>query len=339
MTTLRPIHSDYIAFLGNPMVYAHRLLASALIALAVSACGGKDNGEDSSSADLNGPLVYEYAIEPSQLDFEGLPVLYHVPDNVRGVAFGFHGSGTGATYANRIETIAFLNELLKKDIGFIITESVDRDAKQWDTDSSKPSNNEDLTRLLALRQQLIATTAMTESLPIFAFGFSNGGNFTGVFSNMCEDEGLPIKAVAAFSSNCSSCGNGEVPTFWSIPEQDPAQFVNDIKDDLEGRGVATQYEIIPEFPLLPDFFTRNPEVTADQSQRTFDELVSLMMIDANGVRLIPDADADDRADQYGRIGQIKGADFRSEELKVAWTLHRMNGYYAKEIRDFFASRL
>ena len=321
------------------MVHARHSLWPALLLLAVTACGGKDKGEDSGTNNLDGPLVYEHTIEPSQLTFDGLPVLYHVPDNVRGMAFGFHGSGTGATFGNRIETIAFVNELLKKDIGFIFTESIDRDVKQWDTDSSKPANNEDLTRLLALRQELIATTAMTESLPLFAFGFSNGGSFTGVFSNMCEDEGLPLRAVAVFSSSCFNCGNGDIPTFWSIPELDPAALLDDVKAELDDRGVDNQYEIIPEFALVPEYFTRNPDVTAEQSQNTFDELVSLTMIDEAGVRLIPDDEADDRADQYGRIGEVNGADFRAEELKVAWTLHRMNGYYAKEIRDFFATRL
>ena len=80
-------------------------------------------------------------------------------------------------------------------------------------------------------------------------------------------------------------------------------------------------------------------MTAQRSQNTFDELVTLALIDDSGHRIVPVEEAEQWADWYGTNGTVNGADFRAEELKVAWALHRMNAHHALEVRDLALEQL
>ena len=97
--------------------------------------------------------------------------------------------------------------------------------------------------------------------------------------------------------------------------------------------------VAPEVALDPLYFTKNPSVSDDRSTNTFEDLIALELIDAEGVRLVPTEEAEQWTDWYGSNGTVSGADFRAEELKVAWGLHRMNGYHALAIRDFALEQL
>jgi len=93
--------------------------------------------------------------------FEGFPVIAFVPPNPTGIVFAFHGSGGGADFATKLETVDMLNRLTAAGYGFVSTESTDRDAKQWDTSSLSLTANPDLARLSRLYASMKAKGTIT----------------------------------------------------------------------------------------------------------------------------------------------------------------------------------
>lgn len=307
--------------------------------LAVAGClfGGGDAGEsgDTSVQGLTdeGPLLYYPVVSFDEWHFQDHAVRSYIPSEPKGVVFVFHGSSGGVGFAKKIETVAVLNELILADIGFILTDSTNRGSGQWDTQASFDSNP-DLQRLDALYYEVIATTALTQSHAVFTLGFSNGGAMSGHMANYAQEAGWPISGVAPHLSTCWSCSGSNIPTFWIEGALDPHD-ADPLYEDHLARGIPAEFRVAPEQTISGSWFTRDPSVSEGNSQAAFDELVELGLVDATGVRAVPDDEAERQAEWYQNNGTANGASSRADDLRVAWGLHRMNGYYAREVRDFF----
>ena len=323
-----------------------RILPAYLAILLTVGCGvlgGKDSEESdtatntTSSAVSTAPLQYTPIVTFEQYPFQDFPVRSYIPAEPKGVVFVFHGSSGGIGFARKIETIAVLNELILEDIGFILTESTNRQSGQWDTNSPY-SSNPDLQRLDALYDLVIQDTSLTANTAVFTLGFSNGGGMAGHMGDYALGEGWPISGMAPHASGCAGCWGTTIPTFWASGINDP-QDSESASNDLADRGIPTQHHIIPELTISGSFFTKDPSVTESKSQSTFDELVELAMVDADGVRLTPIDDAEQQCEWYQNNGSVGGASARADDVRVAWALHRMNGYYARELAQFFVNQI
>jgi predicted esterase len=296
------------------------------------------------SADCTAPDPNErvrYSVEPGQMDFEGFDVRLYIPDNPVGLVWYFHGSGGDAAQLGWTEVTALLDLMVQNGVGIVATESTDRSGAQWDTDRDFGSNA-DLPRLDRLRDELIATTALQESTPIVAIGFSNGGAMAGVVASAAGAAGWPI--VAASSHN-SGLGNVQldVPVLVSITENDDPATNNAGRDDYQdhqGRVPAQLHETL-EIPLHPDRFARiGGGYDVETSNGVFDELVSFDMIDTDGTRIVPIDDVEGAFSYYENNALVGfGPPKVTAQLRVVWQMHRFNAQMNGEECSFLMSAI
>jgi len=302
---------------------------------ADSVGGDDDDASPTTALNDDGPLRYEPDLQWDEMSFQGRSVIYYVPENPRGLVYAFHGTGTSVDYVTRIETVALLNELVAAGFGFVGTSSTDRQSKQWDVDHPDVDDNEDLQVLFDLRDELIATTELDDDSPIYAFGFSNGGGMSGVLANAALDEGWPMRATAPHMSSGMGYDLDGFPMVWVIAENDPQPAAESLIESRSGPTEVYRCEVEAIDEL---YFMRNPNVSEGQSTRSQQAMVELELIDADGMPIVPVDEFDNYLHLYETDGGALGAvspTLRTEEIRVAWAMHRMNGLYAREVRDFF----
>ena len=105
------------------------------------------------------------------------------------------------------------------------------------------------------------------------------------------------------------------------------------------QGLLTDIYQPPDVPIVGDYFMRNPNVGETASQKCHDELVRLGMIEEDGTRITPVSELEQAIVTFERDADVNSVTLRSEEVRVAWAMHRMNAYYARKIRDFFVDHL
>jgi len=313
--------------------------------LSSSACLFKKKGADDTDAEVvdedpdgveeEGPLRYEPDIQWDEMTFQDRSVIYYVPENPRGLVYAFHGTGTSVDYVTRIETVAVLNELVEAGFGFVGTSSTDRQSKQWDVDHTDVDSNEDLQVLFDLRDELIDTTDLTDDSPVYAFGFSNGGGMTGVLAMAALDAGWPMRATAPHLSGGMAYELDDFPILWVIADNDPQPSAESL---IESRSGPTEVYRCPVEPIDALYFMRNPKVSEGESTRSQQAMVDLELLDADFLPGVPVEEFDSYLHLYETDGGSLGAvapTSRTEEIRVAWAMHRMSGLYARDVRDFF----
>ena len=327
-------------------MFAPRILRSAalftVVSLALGACKPKDAATDESGTDPyvdEGPLQFSPIVQYDNFPFQNFPVTYYIPPDPVAVVWLFHGSNGSVAFAKKIETIATTNELVVEGFGFIATESTDRASGKWDNNDSNPSTNEDLARLLALRDEIIATTDMTEDTPQYGIGFSGGGAMSTHFLTVLRDLDMPYRASHPNCSSGRGDSAGDIPIIWTIAVNDPQPSAESDYASRVSSGLPSELNFAQEVPIDPMYFTKNPSVGESASQKTYDEMVRLGMIDVDGNRIVPDSDLENWISTFEREANVASPTLRSEEIRVAWAMHRMNGTYAREVRDFFLDHL
>ncbi len=319
-----------------------------LLWLALACSGGStDDPSDDSDATTTDDLVLddtpidpnapvEAVVEFDRELFEGRPLLWHIPENPRGMVWFFHGSDGDATSANLLESVAILNELIEVDIGFVAFSS--DDPREWDIHNGRGSN-EDLQRIERVRDHLMIGSSWDKETPVFAWGFSNGAIMTGVFGEFALDQGWPIRAISAHNA---ASQNDEIPTIFIDSENDDTGVGGSMvaaANALEDAGVATESYMAMEGPLDPMRFLRIPNFNADKSQFQFDEIVDWGHIDADGNRITSTDNVEAVVNQISTQSQGWGPEQAGEQLRVVWCTHRIDGRFALEERNFFVAQL
>lgn len=301
-----------------------RLITPALLALALG-CGGKDRTSDSNAPLPEGPLQYKPIAAWEQMNFEDRPVRWYLPPDPKGIVVFFHGSDGNISIVTHIEVVAFLNEMILAGYGFVATDGSSA-AGDW--------TPEDLARTGRLYEELVATTDLDPDDALFAAGFSAGGAATGEFGLLARDEGYPIKAVNPNQASCWTCVEAQLPTIFVINDNDPHDNAADTRKSLQEDGIPAEILRVHEKVLDGSSFLKHPSMTPERSQGVFDDLVAKELIDASGVRIVPDDQADPYCSWYEMNGESFVPAMRAEELRVLWALHRFAGEHAREVRDF-----
>ncbi len=297
--------------------------------------------------DDNLPVSYDASLVVREESFEGFPVAIVEPQGTPvGVVWYFHGASGDAAQVLGTETTATLNLLAREGVMLVGTESTDRDLGQWVT-TGDATSNPDIARLLRLREHLIDTTALTASTPIITMGFSNGGTMSAKMGAVFADEGLNVAATSIHNSGGAGTRPGAFghPLVVMVTENDSATT------SASGRDFATSQADLGlpvlllegvEMPLEPERFRRegggysDPEV----SRAVFDELVSMGMVDDDGVRLVPIDRALAALDVYERNATVGNGPAKVvSQLRVVWQLHRFNSQYNAEECAFLADAL
>lgn len=309
---------------------------------------------DDGSADTDEPWVDPVSYGPVDLDrferveeqFDDIIVVSHIPDDPVAVVFFFHGRGGGVTLADTVEATDVLNTLADVDIGYIVTESVNRDRGVWDTAHTRFDNNPDLERLSGIRDEFISDGAFEDDTPILSLGFSNGGSFSGLFAQATWEAGWPTKAASLYNitPGAGIGAKSDVPIQLVLAENDETidnELAKRLFDGLISAGTEGEMHEIVEYALPSNRMERIEYFDAAQSQIIFDAAVDGGLVDGAGKRAFDIADLDPVLDGFkvDYIDEIIYANMVGGQLRAVWCTHRFNAAMKELTRDFFLSHL
>jgi hypothetical protein len=277
--------------------------------------------------------------------YDGMPVKYYIPDEPRAALWAFHGSDGGFATVTQLEWIEFYNALVPLGFAIILTESLDRDRRQWDTSTTSPTENVDFPRLAGMRDFLVATTPLSEETPTFGMGFSNGGAFVSMFAGMAQQSGWDMRGFACH--NAGGYSGGSVPGVYVDAENDlvaggtdSAQRGADQCTSASGRECPVLHGTV--VPLDPRRFARMQAYSLEQSQKGFDELRDAFgWIDDDGNLLLEDVGEQIDALMVQYIGDtsMPSPTLPPTQLRVVWATHRVSSQNLVPEVEYFLSLL
>ncbi len=330
-------------------------MLTVLVAAAITGCGGGADPDGTATPDTAARSTDDTAamwstVQIAQplttIDFDGFKSHYWVPDAPVGLCFVFHGSDSTVDAVLQIEWIELYNEWMDRDIAFVMTGSTDRQDGRWDHSDADPATNDDFSRLAALRAQLIADTALSETTPTCSLGFSGGASMANFFGALALDSGWDFRAFSMHNSSGYSrpiAADGLFVSAANDPTSPP--------DTLEGHtqtcrdaGNRCEHFRGEELALPPLRFTKSPQYGRDASQQMFDELVTLQFIDAAGWRLPAVAvstleDVDATITSYEAQTVANSPFDAGQQLRVVWATHRLTAQFKVAEADFFLEAL
>lgn len=272
--------------------------------------------------------------------FDGKALRYYMPEEPTAVLWAFHGTNGGFGTVTQIEWIELYNRLVPYGVGIILTESEDRVVQQWDL-TSNPNQNVDFVKLQGVRDYLVSTTGLSESTPMLAVGFSNGGNFAPVFSSMAKRVGWDIRGFSVHSAG--DYGGDGIPGIYTSAEWDETVDAEQVARAAENCSEATGTEcpllVGTEIPMDPRRFARLALYSLRTSQDIFDELVEMEYIDADGNRLatgLP-GDIDELMNTYIAKTKMPSPTMPPTQIRVVWSTHRFSSQHVNEEVEYLLS--
>jgi dienelactone hydrolase len=282
--------------------------------------------------------------DASNSTFEGFPVISYVPPNPTGIVFAFHGTGGGARFATKLETVDMLDHLTAAGYGFVSTESTDRDSKQWDTSSLSLTTNPDLARLARLYASLQSRHLITSTTPIYAIGMSRGAGFASVFAQAFENAGYPVAAIAPSHGPIPfvvrATGGLTVPSFFALGANDPIVDNDQVVAQVEAvaaRGVPASVTIEPEHALQATRFLRVPGIDGATANAIFSTLVDAGLWDSAGHRRARIATVESKLSTLtypSNVTAHEKVQLRGE-IDVVMAVHEYSAAYAVQTVTFF----
>jgi hypothetical protein len=288
------------------------------------------------------PAVMEYA--PTITDFEGFEVRYNIPPNPRAIVIYFMG-GADASEISSPEQTAFLSLMGHENIGYIATDRTEAGGGgRWDNITESVTANDDVARLDRLRDEYIATTDIDEDTPFVSMGFSDGASFSIFFADKAQRElDWPVVALLSHSAGQSfGVSLPDVPSAFCSADNDQGGLLDaatNLADDQAARGFRSELYVAPERPVTVDTLARIESWDAVDAQAGIDDLVAANLVDAQGVRLVSDADMEGALEVWARTTQLPGSAFLDARVHVLWAMHRYNAFNAAEECDLVMDAL
>ncbi len=233
------------------------------------------------SANITLTAIYKDAprwLDPRVVSF--FPIGYH------SVIFMFHGSGgcAGCLYASA-EDRQFIEDATSRGFGVVALNSYDRITAQWDS-IMPASQNIDMQRVVAVRNNLIAQGEMLATDPIYLRGSSNGGDFASRLAQQTEvavsSGGLqslfpkPLaQALYISAGDATALATTTVPTIFLEAQQDTSIKSSSAISQfgvLASHNVSTQVWINPPSAVYPERFWRIEGLSQSDSQAIFTSL-------------------------------------------------------------------
>lgn len=214
-----------------------------------------------------------------------IPVSYYVPQNPIGLVFIFHGTGgTGAGQFTGSEYLSFLRDLVAAGFGVAAFDALNRETGQWNTSVTGPSNP-DITRLNDIIAAMRTQGIVSATLPLLAFGHSNGGHFSTFSATEMKWAAVSISAVQGSIAASTYTG----PVAWWMPKNDDHPMVGlaGVATSLiryeahVNRGLHARHTIQEAMPLFPERFARSLYLTMADSLEVYGIFKSKLWIDEN----------------------------------------------------------
>lgn len=277
----------------------------------------------------------------TDMNFQGHPVVYTMPQDPVGVVFYFQGAGDldHELFANE-QTAMLWNLLWSEGFGVVATERTAPGGNaNWDWYSSW-SRNADAQRIDALRDELIATTPLRDDTPVLLTGYSDGTGFANSFSRMGIDHGWPIFAVSVHNGGY---GNAPVvPTIFLLTENDIDSALNGrdrLQSQMDRAGTPYLDLTIQERIMTPDEFLREEGWDMAKAQDMFDDMVAHGLIDRAGNRLVADGHMDAELNDWKRTSSEQGVGKAVARVRIVWAMHRYNAFKAERECNWILDQL
>jgi len=229
------------------------------------------------------------------------PVYYYFPTNYYGVIYFFHGTGGKAIgWINNIENQQMVTQAIGENFAVIITEAdeattgvdANSDGKlRWKTFPLDSVNNVDYANIKIITDTLINRGLMTHNTKRFSIGMSNGGSY----SSGCS-------ALFGFDAGISYCASGAsalfdvstVPFQFCMAKYDLNAEVGAAgnadalanSNKLIARDICSRYYLHDRSPVYPERLKRITNVTTNQSQNVFNDLVNNNMLDGGNYLIV-----------------------------------------------------
>lgn len=257
---------------------------------------------------------------------------YWVPPNPRAIVFMFHGGGGSAENMSNLHQTKIQNTYVESGIAFIVAESEDRATGQWDG-SRNANQNADMQNMVEHRDALIAEGPLTADVPVFSWGFSAGGYFSGDFAELAADLGWPIRGF--IPRHAGPRPDTALPGLYASGENDGDIALHRSSADKHAESnAASQYLENLERAWTPEEMLLHPNYDMGEAQAVHDELIALGVIDADGGRLVALDELERSMNQYENASALPGPTRVTNQLRVAWATHRVSSEFACEERDF-----
>lgn len=280
---------------------------------------------DLAYCDAYTPILAEFPMDTTP--FQGFATITHVPAAPTALVFLFHGSGGAASNMLLHDGTLIANELVSRGMGIAATDSTTPGT--WDL-GTNPVSNDDFPRLSALRDELIATTAMTAGTPIVALGFSGGAHYTSSFGHMAQSQGWPIAALLIH--NGSPSGTPSLPAFFVSGDNDTTFPPGTVQGAYASHSGPKVYRNALEEVTHPMVFTQHDGFGHQLSQDHFDGLVAAGGIDASGNRLT--AQPHNFLTSYTAGTPLNRSAQVDTTMRIVWAMHRLSGAFRVEEADF-----
>lgn len=275
------------------------------------------------------------AWQPAQRQLDGRQVFFHAPPNPVGLIFFFHGAGgssAGWTAPRNVENTQMLRDAAARGYAIAITESGDRQARQW-SGVEPPAANDDMQHVARFQAQLVAEGAIPAGLPVFGVGMSNGGGFV---SRVADALGWQGAAVYAAACRPALAETTRVPLAWRLAEQDRRisnQDAHACHMRLKARGIDTDLRVHAPSPVYPERFVRGPGVTRAESRAIYAALKTARLLDRLDFQVLPPSDSDWPLAIEGLPNAASAV--IGEQLGVCWAEHQFFSDFDHLTLDFF----
>ena len=228
-------------------------------------------------------------------------VMVYAPEPHAGVVFMFHGRGGCAECQfTKLENRTLVNDIVSRGHAVVALDSYDRVERVWDLNPSA-SDNVDMQRVVALRNDLIARGRISVDDPVYLLGVSNGGTFVSLLGQQAATElGFSVTAQALYISpgDSDAMATTEVPTFYALGENDTV--INNSRavtnfGSLLDRGVPARLLFNTPSPVHPNRFWGIEGLTQSDSQAIHAGLSAAGFLDADNY-VVAEAFEDDNSD-------------------------------------------
>ncbi|MGK0186389.1 MAG: poly(3-hydroxybutyrate) depolymerase [Verrucomicrobiales bacterium] len=280
-----------------------------------------------------------------RLPLGDIQVRAYIPPAPDALVFFFHGTRGGIGFYDNLAPEEMIHALYAANIGVLCSESVDRDnlkspGSRWNGRSLHPETdavffeNPDWVRLMALRDEMIATTGVTVITPVFSMGFSNGGGFALTFAHLAQQAGLDFRGAAVHAQPAFSEGHFRAsrriapgtPFFLSALVNDgTAGKMPILGEMLTGLGQDVTMMFGEEVRLKRDRFQRIRDVSASQSEDFFRRLVADGIIDSDGLRLV-DVDTNVNTPSNEHERQLKATIYASHVFSTRFVVEEVQWF-------------
>ncbi len=276
---------------------------------------------------------------PTYETINGSQMGYYFPAAPVGVIFHFHGTGGSATgFFTDSEQRIFANEAVAENYAVVTLSSVDRVNRQWNA-NPQLQNNPDMQNVQAAINLFISRGSISAATPIFANGISNGGGFAPRVSLA-----LNFRATSIFiaSGTTPIISQTTVPTIWNLMQNDSTIGADGIAQafsnyqNLLGRGVPAQYNLLAPSPVYPERFRRISSLTQTDSQTIYNALKQNGFLNSRDF-LIQNPTVSNWSSvippQYNSsLNDI------SDQLTICYTEHKFYSDHDRRVLNFFNAR-